>query len=152
VNICDNASEAYVAIYHRSAVAGGPSASPKLERCQDYCLSKWGGHGVVFDDTGLTGRPFERPSLLSLMTQARAGSTKIIVVHDFGTLGRDLFDIASPIENLLRAGVDIHAVALGGPVKSAVPILLADEEREVRLARLKAGRERAKRARERQES
>jgi DNA invertase Pin-like site-specific DNA recombinase len=53
---------------------------------------------------GLTGRPFERPSLLSLMTQARAGSTKIIVVHDFSALGRDLFDIASLIENLLRAG------------------------------------------------
>jgi hypothetical protein len=38
------------------------------------------------------------------MTQARAGSTKIIVVQGFSALGRDLFDIASLTENLLRAG------------------------------------------------
>jgi hypothetical protein len=32
-----------VAIYHRPAVAS-PDSLRKLEDCQDYCLSKWGGH------------------------------------------------------------------------------------------------------------
>ena len=139
----------HVAIYHRSAIAGGPSPTLKLERCQDYCLSKWGGHGVVFDDTGLSGLSFGRPALHSLMRQARAGSTKIMVVYDFSALGRDPLDIAFLIDNLVCAGVDIHAVALGGPIKSAVQtILVAEEARNLLVARLKAGREWAKRARE----
>jgi DNA invertase Pin-like site-specific DNA recombinase len=141
-----------VAIYHRPAVAG-PDSLRKLEDCQDYCLSKWGGHGVVFDDTGLSGLSLKRPALRCMTKQVLAGSTKIIVIYDLNALGRDPLDLFSLTESLLRACVEIHVVELGGPIKSAVQTILMthtvpDEKRNLMVARLKAGREQAMRARE----
>jgi DNA invertase Pin-like site-specific DNA recombinase len=133
-----------VVIYHRAAVAG-PGALRKLEHCQDYCLSEWGGHGVVFDDTGLSGLSLKRPALRCL--------TKIIVIYDLNALGRDLRDLIYLTKSLLCACVEIHVVELGGPIKSGVQTILMthtvlDEKRNLMVARLKAGRQQAKRARE----
>jgi DNA invertase Pin-like site-specific DNA recombinase len=139
----------HIAIYHRPAVAGGPGVTLTVERCQDYCLSNWGGHGVVFDDSGLSGLSFRRPALHSLMALAEAGSIKVIVVYDFNALGRDALHLVSMVEDLLCRGIEVHTVASGGLVNSAVQsVLLADEDRQARVARMKAGRERAKRARQ----
>jgi len=137
----------HIAIYHRPAVKNHPSAALKLERCQAYCLSLWGSHGVVFDDAGLSGLWVNRAALDVLMKQARAGAIKIVVIHDFYAFGRTPLLTLCAVDDLLREGIEIHAVTQGGLVKSIRNVMFAEEDREARVARMKAGRERAKRAR-----
>jgi DNA invertase Pin-like site-specific DNA recombinase len=139
-----------VAIYHRAAVAD-PGALRKLADCQHYCLSKLGGLGVVFDDTGhLSGLSLKRPALHSLTKQLLADSTKIIVIYDLDALSRDLVDLAYLAEILQQASVDVHVVKLGGPIKYTAMLThnIVDEQQNLLGTRLKAGRERAKSARE----
>jgi len=141
----------HLAVYHRSAVSGGPSSGHKLERCQDYCLSKWAGVGIVFDDTGLSGLSFDRPALKSLMEKAQAGAVKVLVIHDFSALGREPFLTFRVADYLIRLGVEIHTVASDGPIKSAQFAAMefdTSNYQSAQLARMKAGRERAKRTRE----
>jgi DNA invertase Pin-like site-specific DNA recombinase len=142
-----------VSIYLRSAVAGGPSPALKLERCQDYCRCNWGGHGVVFDDAGTTGGLSGRPALRSLMAEADAGSTKIVVLYDLHSLSRDVFDLVTAMQFWVGRGIETHVVTSGGPNISVADFvqtyLLVEQSKAQRIARTKAGRELARLASER---
>jgi len=142
-----------VSIYLRSAVAGDPSHALKLERCKDYCLSNWGGYGVVFDDAGMSGGLSGRAAFRSLLAEADAGSTKIVVLYDLHSLSREVVDLVSAMEFLVGRGIETHVVTSGGPVISVADVVqtyfLVEQSKAQRIARTKAGRELARLARER---
>lgn len=104
-----------VVIYIRSAIAG-PGAVEKLANCKSYCLAKWGGHGAVFDDSGISGHEPNRPAFALLLSRAAAKSVKAVVVPDEHTLGRELGLALRTIGQLEEAGAKLHVASKGGPV------------------------------------
>lgn len=138
-----------IAIYHRTAVAGNPNdADLKIERCLDYCRTRWGSEGLIFDDSGLSGLFVRRTALDALMKKVQAGEIKIIVLYQCTALGRGLLNTASLLSAMRCNGVEVHTVIPSGLADVAHSVCLF--ENDLQRSNQKAGREEAKARKEAQ--
>jgi site-specific DNA recombinase len=80
------------------------SLDAQREACEAYIQSQkhagWSVLPQMYDDGGLSGGTMERPALLRLLDDVRAGKVKIIIVYKVDRLTRSLSDFAKIVEVL----------------------------------------------------
>jgi DNA invertase Pin-like site-specific DNA recombinase len=90
------------------------SLDAQREACEAYILSQkhacWSVLPQMYDDGGLSGGTMERPALLRLLDDVRAGKVKVIVVYKVDRLTRSLSDFAKIVEILDAHGASFVSV------------------------------------------
>lgn len=103
-----------MAIYTRQSRDKGDefsSCDAQFDICHDFLLTQgWIWCGVRYDDKGESGERLDRPGLKRLLSDARAGDVKGIVVHRLDRLSRRLSDSASLLPELRDLGVRLAVV------------------------------------------
>ncbi len=107
------------AIYTRKSSEEGldqqfNSLDAQREACEAYVLSQrhagWNALAEMYDDGGLSGGTMERPALMRLLDEVRAGRVKVIVVYKVDRLTRSLADFAKIVEVLDAHGASFVSV------------------------------------------
>jgi len=107
------------AIYTRTATAAAGardlgSVRDQRTRAQDFIGERrgkgWAVHPERYDDPGCSGATMERPALLRLLADARAGVFQVVVVFAVDRLTRRLGDFSRIVEMLREAGVSLLSV------------------------------------------
>jgi site-specific DNA recombinase len=95
------------AIYTRKSSEEGleqdfNSLDAQREACEAYILSQrhegWTALPQMYDDGGVSGGTMERPSLIRLLADIKAGKIDIVVVYKVDRLTRSLADFAKIVE------------------------------------------------------
>ncbi len=86
------------------------SSRPQREACEAYVKSqaheKWRALDTRYDDGGFSGGSMERPGLVQLLNDIKAGKVDVVVVYKIDRLTRSLPDFARMVELF-----DKHAVS-----------------------------------------
>jgi site-specific DNA recombinase len=107
------------AIYTRKSSDDGleqefNSLDAQREACEAYIRSQkhsgWRDLLQMYDDGGLSGGTMQRPALLRLLDDVRAGKVKVIVVYKVDRLTRSLSDFAKIVETLDAHGASFVSV------------------------------------------
>lgn len=97
------------AIYTRKSTEEGldqefNSLDAQREACEAYITSQrhagWVAVPDMYDDGGLSGGSMERPALLRILTDIKAGKVQIVVVYKVDRLTRSLADFAKIVDVL----------------------------------------------------
>jgi site-specific DNA recombinase len=90
------------------------SLHAQREACEAFIRSQtdegWRLVKTAYDDGGFSGGGMERPGLLQLLADIRAGLVDIVVVYKVDRLTRSLTDFAKMVEVLDATGVSFVAV------------------------------------------
>lgn len=86
-----------------------------LESQQDYCATSiklregdgWEAYPVLYEDNGYSGATMNRPAFQRLLSDAKAGKFKVILVYKIDRLSRSLKDFVNLFEELEKYGVAI---------------------------------------------
>jgi site-specific DNA recombinase len=141
------------AIYTRKSTEEGldqafNSLDAQREACAAYVLSQrhegWALLPDYFDDGGYSGGNMERPGLVRLLADVRAGKVNVIVVYKVDRLTRSLSDFAKIVEVLDEAGASFVSVTQSfntttsmGRLTLNVLLSFAQFEREVNAERVR---------------
>jgi len=145
-------SQESVALYAR--------VSTKFQNCdvQLTNLREWcSRHGYsvynVYEDIGISGRTSKRPALQRLMSDARDGRFKTVVVYSLCRFGRNLSDVINGVLELSAIGVRFVSLMQGIDTNDKSPMakftlqmfaLLAEFEVDLTAERISDGIQRAK--------
>jgi site-specific DNA recombinase len=107
------------AIYTRKSTEEGleqavNSLDAQREACMAYIASQkhegWSAVADLYDDGGFSGGTMDRPGLVHLLADVRAGKVDIIVVYKVDRLTRSLADFAKIVEVLDGYGASFVSV------------------------------------------
>ena len=107
------------AIYTRKSTDEGlekefNSLDAQREACEAYITSQkhagWTAVRDMYDDGGLSGGTMERPALMRLLTDIKAGKVQIVVVYKVDRLTRSLADFAKIVDVLDAHGASFVSV------------------------------------------
>jgi len=141
------------AVYTRKSTEEGldqnfNSLDAQREACAAYILSQrhegWTELADRYDDGGYSGGSMERPGLVRLLEDVRAGRIDVIVVYKVDRLTRALSDFAKMVEVFDAAGVSFVSVTQAfnttssmGRLTLNVLLSFAQFEREVTAERIR---------------
>ena len=141
------------AIYTRKSSEEGleqdfNSLDAQREACSAYIASQasegWSLINARYDDGGLSGGTLERPALLQLLDDVRAGRIDIIVVYKVDRLTRSLLDSAKLVEAFDETGTSFVSVTQSfnttnsmGRLTLNMLLSFAQFEREVTAERIR---------------
>ena len=141
------------AIYTRKSTDEGldqsfNSLDAQREACEAYVTSQrhegWSLVKKAYNDGGFSGGSMERPALLSLLNDIRAGLVDIVVVYKIDRLTRSLADFAKMVEVFDAKGVSFVSVTQQfntttsmGRLTLNVLLSFAQFEREVTAERIR---------------
>ena len=90
------------------------SLDAQREACEAYIASQrhegWGLFSKHYDDGGFSGGNMERPALVQLIDDIKAGKVTVVVVYKVDRLTRSLADFAKLVELFDRFGVSFVSV------------------------------------------
>ena len=107
------------AIYTRKSTEEGldmafNSLDAQREACEAYVTSQkaegWVLVPTAYDDGGFSGGTMDRPALVQLLADVRAGKVDVIVVYKVDRLTRALSDFARIVDVLDAAGASFVSV------------------------------------------
>jgi site-specific DNA recombinase len=124
------------------------SLDAQREACEAFVRSQaslgWSLVPGAFDDGGLSGGSMERPALLRLLDEVRAGRVDVVIVYKIDRLTRSLADFAKMVEIFDRHGVSFVSVTQQfnttssmGRLTLNVLLSFAQFEREVTAERIR---------------
>ncbi len=134
-----------VAIYARVST---PEQSPEMQLRDLRELAQRRGFEVVreYIDTGISGAADSRPALDNLLTDARRGRFKAMLVWKLDRLGRSLSHLVRLLEEMRQMGVELISFSEGLDFATTVGKLLyqmisafAEFERDCIRERVRAG-------------
>lgn len=149
----DKAKTRRCAIYTRKSTEEGleqefNSLDAQRESCAAFILSQahegWENLPELYDDGGYSGGSMNRPGLIQLMSDVKAGNVDVIVVYKVDRLTRSLADFAKIVEVLDDAGASFVSVTQAfnttssmGRLTLNVLLSFAQFEREVTSERIR---------------
>ncbi|WP_298016773.1 recombinase family protein [uncultured Parasphingopyxis sp.] len=141
------------AIYTRKSTEDGLEQDfnglhAQREACEAYIASQrhegWALHPELYDDGGFSGGNMERPGLVQLLADIRAGKIHVVVVYKVDRLMRSLADFAKIVEIMDGAGASFVSVTQSfntttsmGRLTLNVLLSFAQFEREVTGERIR---------------
>lgn len=140
-----------VGLYGRTSMAD-QNLETQLMALRDYCIRM--GYQIVeeYVDSGFSGKDDKRPAFEHLLADIRANKIDCVVVYKLDRIGRSLKHLLNLFEEFKNLGVDF--ISLTQNISTDTPEgkmfwqmlgVFAEYERELIVARTKAGLERAKR-------
>jgi site-specific DNA recombinase len=100
-----------IAIYSRKSkfTGKGESIGNQIELCKEYIQIHYGAdalnHLLVYEDEGFSGGNLNRPDFKKMMTAAKEGKFKAIIVYRLDRISRNISDFASLIQELSRLNI-----------------------------------------------
>jgi len=140
-----------VGLYGRTSMADQNSET-QLMALRDYCLRM--GYQAVgeYVDNGFSGKDDKRPAFERLLADIRSNRVDCVVVYKLDRIGRSLKHLLNLFEEFKNLGVEFISVTQNittgtaeGKMFWQMLGVFAEYERELIVARTKAGLERAKR-------
>lgn len=141
------------AIYTRKSTEEGldqafNSLDAQYEACAAYVMSQqhegWTLHDGRYDDGGFSGGDLDRPGLVQLLADVKAGLIDVIIVYKIDRLTRSLTDFAKIVDVLDGAGASFVSITQSfntttsmGRLTLNVLLSFAQFEREVIAERVR---------------
>lgn len=140
-----------LASYARTSMAD-QNAETQLMALRDYCQRM--NYQIIdeYVDNGFSGKDNNRPEFERLLRDIRAGKVNCVLVHKLDRIGRSLQHLISLFAEFKNRGVEF--ISLTQNINTETPEgkmfwqllgVFSEYERELIVARTKAGLERAKR-------
>jgi len=140
-----------IAVYCRTSMAD-QNAETQLMALRDYCQRM--NYQVIdeYVDNGFSGKDQNRPQFERLLADIRAGRVNCVLVYKLDRIGRSLQHLISLFAEFKNRGTEF--ISLTQNIDTHTPEgkmfwqllgVFAEYEREIIVARTKAGLERAKR-------
>ena len=105
-----------IVIYSRKSkfTGKGESIENQVEMCRQYIRLHFGSDAAdsakIYEDEGFSGSTLDRPQFKAMMSAAKKGSFKALVVYRLDRVSRNISDFAGLIEELNRMNIDFISI------------------------------------------